>query len=39
MNKENINMNFSEYLNYCRDKSVRGVMVITDKQYVFYRYK
>lgn len=36
MNKENINMNFSEYLNYCRDKSVRGVMVITDKQYVFY---
>ena len=36
MNKEDFNMNFYEYLRYCRDKSVRGVMVITDKQYVFY---
>ena len=34
--KDNLQMNFSDYLKYCRNKRIRGVAVITDKQYIFY---
>ena len=36
MNDKNLSLNLYEYLVYSQDKSVRGVSLITDKQYIFY---
>lgn len=36
IDKNNLSMNIYDYLKYCEDKTVRGVVVITDKQSVFY---
>ena len=36
MNDKNLSLNLYDYLVYSQDKSVRGVGLITDKQYIFY---
>ena len=36
MNDKNLSLNLYEYLVYSQNKSVRGVSLITDKQYIFY---
>ena len=33
---ENLKMSFYDYLEYCLNKQIKGVAVITDKQYIFY---
>ena len=36
MNDKNLSLNLYDYLVYSQNKSVRGVSLITDKQYIFY---
>ena len=36
MNDKNLSLNLYNYLVYSQNKSVRGVSLITDKQYIFY---
>ena len=36
VNDKNLSLNLYDYLVYSQDKSVRGVGLITDKQYIFY---
>ena len=36
MNGKNLSLNLYDYLVYSQNKSVRGVSLITDKQYIFY---
>ena len=36
MNDKNFSLNLYDYLVYCKNESVRGVCLITDKQYIFY---
>lgn len=35
-NKECFKMNLSDYFSFCQQKSIRGLALITDKQYIFY---
>ena len=36
INKECLKLDLYEYFSYCQTKSIRGLILITDKQYLFY---
>ena len=36
IDKECLKLSLSEYFSYCQKKPIRGLALITDKQYIFY---